>query len=122
MIGPFVLVTGGRKYANRAALFAKLDELAPYEICFGDATGADALAKEWAQLRGVTYREYFADWVHLKRKAGSVRNGWMVTGFFPDIVVACPGGRGTADCMRRARRARIRVEDVEPIQQSMGWA
>jgi len=32
----------------------------------------------------------------------------------PDIVLAFPGGTGTADMMRRARAAGVRV--VEPVQ------
>jgi hypothetical protein len=32
----------------------------------------------------------------------------------PDLVIAFPGGRGTADMVARARKAGVPVEVVEP--------
>jgi hypothetical protein len=32
----------------------------------------------------------------------------------PDVVVALPGGRGTADMVRRAKDAGVKVIEVQP--------
>jgi Lhr-like helicase len=34
----------------------------------------------------------------------------------PDLVIAFPGGRGTADMVGRARKAGIRVVEISPAR------
>jgi ABC-type Fe3+-hydroxamate transport system substrate-binding protein len=43
--------------------------------------------------------------------AGPIRNGRMLE-YKPDLVIAFPGGRGTANMVKQARKAGIAV--VEP--------
>jgi len=50
-----------------------------------------------------------ANWAELGRKAGPIRNQQMLDEGKPNLVVAFPGGRGTADIVRRARAAGIEV-------------
>lgn len=52
-----------------------------------------------------------ADW-SLGKKAGPLRNQRMID-MKPDKLLRFPGGRGTADCERRARAAGIEVVMVE---------
>ena len=75
----------------------------------GDARGADRMAGEWAQCHGVQNLKFRAEWEKLGRKAGPIRNQLMLDEGRPDLVVAFPGGRGTADMVRRARAAGIDV-------------
>ena len=50
------------------------------------------------------------------RGAGPERNARMLAEGRPDLVVAFPGGTGTADMVRRAKAAGVRVvEVVEPV-------
>lgn len=114
-----VIVTGGRMYAQgggrqveRDRLWLALDELAHDAlIVVGDAHGADAAAREWARLTGRPCEVHTADWRRLGRAAGPERNGRMVRSG-ADLLVAFPGGRGTANCIRQARAAGIPVIDL----------
>jgi predicted Rossmann-fold nucleotide-binding protein len=108
-----VLVCGGRNYADRAAIYASLDNLhAEHEftvLIAGGARGADTLAAQWAQDRGIPTQVYTAEWESLGRKAGPIRNQRMLTEGKPDLVVAFPGGKGTANMVAQARAAGLRV-------------
>jgi hypothetical protein len=111
-----VLVTGGRGFSNRTLLFASLDSLhadhAFTMIIHGGASGADRLAGEWAASRGIPVEVYPADWQKYGRAAGPIRNQRMIDRK-PDMVVAFPGGRGTADMVRRVRQTGIGLVTVE---------
>jgi hypothetical protein len=52
-----------------------------------------------------------ADW-SIGRKAGPIRNQRMLDEHAPDLVVAFPGGRGTADMVRRARKSGVEVAKI----------
>jgi YspA, cpYpsA-related SLOG family len=108
-----VLVCGGRNYRDREAVFRALDRLhAKRGIAFlmqGAADGADYLAWQWAQERGVEVGSFAADWQGEGRAAGPRRNQRMLDEGRPDGVVAFPGGRGTADMVRRAEQNRVPV-------------
>jgi hypothetical protein len=111
-----VLVTGGRGLSNCTLLFATLDHLhadhAFTTLIHGGASGADRLAGEWATSRGIPVEDYPADWQRYGLAAGPIRNQQMLDEK-PDMVVAFPGGRGTADMVRRVRQARIELVVVE---------
>ena len=114
-----LLICGGRDYADRAHLFATLDRVhAKYfglaGIIAGAARGADNLAAEWAKDRGVPLTEFPADWTKHGKRAGPIRNQQMLDEGRPDAVVAFPGGRGTADMVRRGRKAGLVVWEVPP--------
>lgn len=84
-------------------------------IIEGGATGADTLAREWWKARHVgeliTVR---ADWKKHGKAAGPIRNQHMVDHYKPELVVAFPGGRGTADMVRRAKAADVKVMEIQP--------
>lgn len=50
-----------------------------------------------------------ADWSKYGKAAGPMRNQKMLDEYKPDLVVALPGGRGTADMVSRARVAGVEV-------------
>lgn len=116
MTPPRVLVCGGRNYADRARAFATLDRFRDRfgidYLIHGGATGADALAREWAIARGVEWVGFHADWLALGRAAGPLRNAQMLRDTQPHVVIAFPGGRGTADMIDKARRAGVRVYEI----------
>jgi hypothetical protein len=111
-----VLVTGGRRFNNRTLLLATLDRLHVSHsfttLIHGGASGADSLAGEWAASRGISVKVHPADWQKYGRAAGPTRNQQMMDEK-PDMVVAFPGGRGTADMVRRVRQAGIELVTVE---------
>jgi hypothetical protein len=111
-----ILVCGGRDYADADRVAIELDQLHRRHgidlIIEGGARGADSLAREWAATSGVACMTVNADWKALRRAAGPIRNQRMIDQGKPDLVMAFPGGRGTADTVRRAKAAGIEVVEV----------
>ncbi|BAQ18361.1 hypothetical protein GL4_2928 [Methyloceanibacter caenitepidi] len=79
----------------------------------GNATGADALAGFWAIAVGVPILAFAADWNKHGRAAGPIRNKQMLDEGKPDLVIAFPGGRGTANMVRQARERGVEVVEVK---------
>ncbi len=93
----------------------RLDALQPSVVIQGGCpTGADALARAWATDRNVECWTVDADWEKYGSAAGPIRNAQMLEETSPDLVLAFPGGRGTADMVKRAKAAGVQV--VEPIK------
>lgn len=127
-----VLVCGGRDYDNQLRVSETLDALcdefslwgAPdregnrlpdagrLAIIHGGARGADALADRWAVSNWVTSVAVEANWSAFGKAAGPIRNQSMIDSYMPDLVLAFPGGRGTADMIRRAKEAGIEVREI----------
>ncbi len=111
-----VLVCGGRDYGRRSKVVERLDKLLPLRdlvlIHGGCPTGVDRFADDWAMANFVAFREFPADWNRWGRAAGPIRNQEMVDVGRPHLVIAFPGGAGTADMVRRARAAGVRVEEA----------
>ena len=125
-----VLVCGGRSYADKTRVCITLDKLCVdrslsgekdergnwmptgIRIIHGGASGADALADDWAVVNWVPQDIFCAQWERDGRAAGPIRNQRMIDEGKPDLVVAFPGGRGTADMVRRARAAGIEVMEI----------
>ena len=56
---------------------------------------------------------YPADWDKHGKAAGPIRNKQMIDEGKPDLVIAFPGGRGTAGAVRLAKFAGVTVRVVE---------
>jgi len=113
------IVTGGRDYDNRARVDVTLDRFKPDLVIEGGATGADQLAREWAEDRGVHHAIVPALWKKLDRAAGPKRNTVMAeilkaleTSGCECVVYAFPGNRGTASCVSIATEWRLPVIKV----------
>jgi hypothetical protein len=78
-------------------------------LIHGCCSGADAMGREWADGSGVKTKPFPPEWVLYGPAAGPIRNQRMLDEGKPDLVVAFPGGRGTADMVRRARAAGVEV-------------
>lgn len=113
-----VVVTGGRSYTGRREVYEVLDNLKREHqegLCIiqGGQSGADALARRWAQEHGVKGLTVDALWTYYGRfHAGPIRNRWMAEED-PDVVIAFPGGKGTADMCRAAKAAGIPILRVD---------
>lgn len=107
------IICCGRDYDDRDTLFKELDELRTQRritcVVHGMASGADSLAREWGNRRGLEVIGYPADWRRHGRAAGPIRNQNMLDSERPDFVIAFPGGRGTADMVSRATSAGVEV-------------
>lgn len=75
----------------------------------GPYRGADYWAHQWALARGKPTIRVHAEWQAKGRAAGPIRNQLMLDEHTPDALVAFPGGRGTADMVRRATAAGLKM-------------
>lgn len=131
-----LLACGGRDFGTTAReRFALRDVLDLWHqrrpittLIHGAARGADTLAGEWAEAKGVgvhAFPVYPAQWEAWARAGkpspspGSARNGRMLAEGRPDAVLAFPGGVGTADMVSRARAAGVPVALV--VMTEEGW-
>lgn len=117
--GVRVLVCGGRDWCDILAMMIAMDALneerGPFtHLIHGGGRGADDEAGCWALQRDIPTTVFNADWKTHGRAAGPIRNQRMLDEGKPDLVVAFPGGRGTADMVRRAKAAGVEVVEVRP--------
>lgn len=113
-----VLVCGGRDYDDGDRVDDVLTdiriEFGPITMLIqGGADGADGLAAEWAERNGVPYLTVPANWKAHGNAAGPIRNAAMLT-HLPELVVAFPGGKGTANMVAQAKEKGVRVEEISP--------
>lgn len=124
-----VLVTGGRgaqAFEDRMWLYAGLNllhahpQLGPItEIIEGGATGFDHHAMNWVMWRRacgdrIELTEVPAQWEKHGRSAGYIRNAEMAK-MRPDLVLECPGGKGTANMAEVAKVAGLKVIRLEKM-------
>lgn len=111
-----ICVCGGRDYDDIARVYKALDNalttFGDVEIMHGGAKGADGIAHSWAVSSGIPVHVFKADWDKNKRAAGPIRNREMIKSGF-DLLIAFPGGKGTADMMAATRKAGIPVYEVK---------
>lgn len=114
-----LLVCGGRDFNDARLLQDMLDHINGKRdvvvLISGGARGADHLGELWAHSRGIHTETYEAEWGEHGRAAGPIRNQRMIDDGKPDLVIAFPGGRGTADMVRRARAAGVEVVEVASV-------
>jgi len=111
-----VLVCGGRDYADASALDEALDAIHREKnitrLIHGAARGADSLAAAWARSRGIPALAFPADWATRGKAAGFRRNEAMLREGRPELVVAFPGGKGTAHMVSLAKAAGVPVRQA----------
>lgn len=113
----YVLVTGGRDYADVETEEHILDTMVAAAaarglgvvVIQGGARGADAIARTWAWKRGLLLINEPARWNEHGKAAGPIRNQLMLDKHKPDVCLAMPGGRGTADMVSRCEAAGVLV-------------
>lgn len=123
-----LLVCGGRDFVDVPLLWRRLDEIAnnqpepgirlvidgASDDVTGPYKGADYWAHQWALARNIPTVRQHAKWQEQGRSAGPIRNGEMLSRYEPDMLVAFPGGRGTANMIRQAESAEIVVQVIRP--------
>lgn len=111
-----ILVCGGRDFSNASLLYRTLDKLhfdcGIDAVIEGDARGADRMAGYWARKNKIDNLKFPADWASDGKAAGLLRNQKMLDEGKPDVVVAFPGGRGTAHMKRIAKEAGVEVIEI----------
>jgi hypothetical protein len=106
-------VTGGRDYNDYSVVaWTIMSFCRPGDVVVsGHAFGADALAESAARFFDLEVETHPADWDTYGRRAGPLRNQEMIDSGL-DALIVFPGGRGTADMVRRAQKAGVAVVDA----------
>lgn len=117
MAGTRILVCGGRDYNKGSVIDRVLSNLWLNEggfdvIIEGGAKGADYGARLWGQIHRIPVETYYAEWGKHDRSAGPIRNKRMLDEGKPDLVIAFPGGAGTADMIKQAKLAGVKVIEI----------
>lgn len=127
-----LVVTGGRNFYDTRFIHNQLSVLKSAHnidvLRHGGASGVDLLCAEWARANGITVEVYPAEWDNLdvpgavikvnargpyNAVAGHLRNQKMLDTLpVPTMAIAFPGGKGTADMVRRIRAAGIYLHDA----------
>jgi hypothetical protein len=85
----------------------------------GGALHVDAIAGAWAVEHAIEHHKVKAEWTVYGLHAGPKRNAEMLL-HGPHVVIAFPGGNGTANMVRQARAAGVPVIEVQyPKMKSM---
>lgn len=82
-------------------------------LVHGNVGGIRSAAEIWARRNGVAIVRYPSNWEFFGKKAEGLRNVFMLEDSHPDLVLAFPGGRHTADLVRRAVDAKISVVEIK---------
>jgi len=117
-----ILVCGGRDFHYKGVVEALIESTcydlhdvpgsvpwSEWSLICGMAKGVDTLAYEWASKAGMPVEKYPALWEEHGRSAGYIRNKLMLEDGQPDVVIAFPGGRGTAMMVEIAEKAGVEV-------------
>lgn len=135
-----VLICGGRDYSDWQHMFAVLSALHEKHrfslVIEGGASGADAGGRAFGERAGIPVSTFKARWSDLSHsdavirtrrdgskydaKAGHRRNQLMLDDGRPDLVVAFPGGKGTADMANRATAAGVKLVVIPPYSHGGG--
>lgn len=115
-----VLICGDRHWQDAKLVYdtlAALHRTKPVAVVIeGEARGADSHGRDAAKQLGIEVASFPADWEHLGRGAGPIRNHKMLTEGKPDLVLAfhddLAASKGTAHMVRIARKAGVRVEVI----------
>lgn len=122
-----VIVTGGRTFADAKLVEQILGNHNPDLIIEGGALGADDLARRFAKNRNKRSQTYKADWKDLSQpdarikdgpygqydaQAGHRRNRKMLVENPDALVIAFPGGHGTADCINQAKELGMKIVEI----------
>jgi len=81
-------------------------------IISGCARGVDTYAIDFANDLNLLLELYPADWDTHGKAAGYIRNKQMLDEGKPDLVIAFPGGKGTANMVSISKKAGVKVIEV----------
>lgn len=110
-MGERVAIVGSRDYPHPAHVQRAVSGLASDDIVIsGGARGVDSMAAKFARWRGLEVVEHLADWEHLGKRAGYVRNITIVEDCDRVIAFQHNASRGTQHTIDIARKAGKPVE------------
>jgi hypothetical protein len=105
------IIAGSRDIWVRAEVWKAIEACGHdiTEVVCGEARGVDALGKAWAFENGVPVKSFPANWDKYGKAAGAIRNEAMVAYAQAAIVIWDGASPGSADMIRRAERANLKL-------------
>ena len=108
-----LIVSGGRAFADAELVQRELRQLnlrKPISVLIHGWIGPAApVVDHWAREHGIPIVRYPPNWELYGKHAEAYRNEFMLADSRPDLIVAFPGGRDTADLVQRARNTGVAV-------------
>lgn len=122
------IIAGSRSIVEysmvRAAIRASGFSQRITEVVSGAAIGVDKSGKIWARMNSIQCRQFPANWVHLDKGDGAIRNNEMAE--YADILIAVWDGvsHGTAHMIKTMRKLGKPVFTYKPSPNgvSMTWS
>jgi hypothetical protein len=117
-----VLICGSRHWTDYKMILRVLGAMQDRValVIEGGAQGADLLGRKAAEALDLPYSEFPAEWEKHGKAAGVIRNQEMIDKAQPTVVLAFHEdpklGKGTADMVERALKARIPVRIFPPTK------
>jgi len=110
----FVGVCGGREFADAFLVARTLADHVRYGdvVVHGGAPGADTMADRWARRNRRDLIVVPALWDSFEKGAGFRRNA-IIAALPLRLLIAFPGGTGTADMVERARSKGIPIVEAK---------
>lgn len=108
------LILAGGRHLDDAALIrralSRAHSLHPLTVLIHGGTGTlGATADDWAREMRLHLVRYPANWRAFGKRAGAIRNAFMLEDSRPDMLLALPGGTDTADLVALAHNAGLPV-------------
>lgn len=114
------LICGGRDFHDveyAVDQLYRIDQICEFSLIIsGGARGADHLGEEYARASLIPLVVCKAEWKKFGNRAGILRNQRMLDEQKPDLVIALPGGTGTAHMVGIARAAHVEVVEFRYIK------
>lgn len=120
-----LIIAGSRLLTDRRFVFDQIEKgvaffnayeaLRVTQVVAGGARGVDALAAEWAMLRGIPCAVIPARWDIYGRHAGPRRNTEMLNVVRPDgalLVIRLATSTGSADMLKQVKNAGLHYVDI----------
>jgi hypothetical protein len=117
-----IIVAGGRDLKvtdSRVGYVADMLQAYGAEaVLSGGAPGGDEIGEKAAGKLALPVQKYPADWIRFGKAAGPIRNEMMSQD--GNLLIALPGGTGTADMIRRMKRKEKNIIVVD-LQEADAW-
>lgn len=101
-------IVGTRTFNDYELMKKSLSDLIGVELVIsGEAPGADALGKRWAQENGIEYIGFVADWDKHGKAAGPIRNEFVIKACTHVAIFwdgKSPGSKNALDLAKKHRR------------------
>jgi hypothetical protein len=114
----FLCISGYRKFEDYNKFKEEVDKFIadngmPEVMYFGECTGTDKLALQYAIENEIPYQIYYADWKKHGLKAGPLRNQEMITISTHLLAFLSKDSKGTKSAISLAKKQNVHITVVD---------